>query len=139
MVEVNLAETMDEIGERLEEIETLRTKPWGPVKSAQALPLAIVHLPETIDPDQTYGRGMDSMEISVTIVVGYNSDRIARDQLSAFCSGVGDKSVILKLRNTVWHTCHTVSVGRIRFGTMKINGKDLIGAAFTLNVTGSGR
>ena len=101
-------------------------------------PAAVVSYPETIDFDQTYGRGADKMTIPVVVVVGRASDRAARDALGAYCDGSGASSVKAVLESGTYTAFHTVRVESIEFDVVTIAAVDYMAALFDLDIAGSG-
>ena len=133
---MNLANVMDAISDRLDTIAGLRcfAHPSGSVTP----PAAIVSYPETYTFDETYGRGMDRLNLPVVVVVGKVSDRASRDALAAYCNGTGAASVKAVLESGTYSTFHTVRVASIEFDTVTIAGTDYIAALFDLDISGSG-
>lgn len=80
-----------QIAARLDTIPGLRVFPY-PADSVHE-PAAIVAFPDRIDFDATYGRGMDTVELPVYIVVGRASDRKGAEKALAYWSGDGAFSI----------------------------------------------
>lgn len=128
---------MDEIGERLGTIDGLRVKPYW--ANSVAPPAALVSLPDRIEYDQTYGRGSDSMDLEVLVLIGKASDRASRDKIARYANGSGEGSVKATLEATGYETCDDVRVVSCEFGTEPIaGGGAYLVAVFQLNITGSG-
>jgi hypothetical protein len=136
---MNVKAVMDEVAAKLNTITGLRVFAYPAAKLP--LPGGIVGLPEEIEFDQTYGRGSDASTFPVWVMVGRADDRAAAAQLQPYLNGSGAKSVKAKLDNTTANTytsCDTVTVTTATVGAFTYNGVDLLGAEFTVTVTGSG-
>lgn len=83
---MNLGSVMQEIADRLDTIDGLRAYPY-PLDGTPAVPAAIVTYPDRYVFDETYGRGMDRMELPVVVLVGRVYDRVARDQIARYLGG----------------------------------------------------
>lgn len=134
--EVHLGLVMDAIGNRLKTIAGLRVFSTPPPTITP--PAAIVSYPEVIEFDKTYGRGMDVMTLPVVLVVGRVSDRLARDQLGAYCDGSGSKSVKAVIESATYTAFDVVRVERVEFDPVTIGGVDYLAALFTLGIGGKG-
>lgn len=133
---MNLAPIMDEIAQRLKTIGGLRVSAQPP-KSISP-PAAIVSYPDSVDYDQTYGRGMTNVTgLKVWLVVGNVTDRSARDALAEYVSDTGPKSVKSALEGAAaaWDDLHVVSA---EFDVLTIAGVDYIAAGLTINLACQG-
>lgn len=134
---MELAPIMDEIAERLKTIGGLRVSAQPPKTITP--PAGIVSYPNTIEYDQTYGRGMTRVSgLQVWLVVGNVTDRTARDSLAAYVSDTGTKSVKLALEDEdseVWDDLHVESV---EFDVVSIAGTEYMAAGFTINLVCQG-
>lgn len=133
---MNLAAVMDDVSNRLAAIPGLRCFAYPPPTISP--PAAIVSYPDTYTFDETYGRGMDRVNLPVVLVVGKVSDRATRDALGAYCNGTGPKSVKQVLESGTYTAFHTVRVENIEFDVVSIAAIDYMAAAFTLDIAGSG-
>jgi len=133
---MNLADVMDEIGDRLDMIAGLRVRkhPAGSVTP----PAALVAYPDDITYDETYARGMDRLTLPVVLVVGKASDRAARNELAAFVDGSGSSSVKAVLESGAYTALDEVRVVKAEFDVVSIAGTDYLAAVFELDITGSG-
>jgi hypothetical protein len=87
---VNLAAVMDEVAARLRTMSGLRVHahpPDGPIHP----PAAVVTYPPKFNYDATFNNGMDSIGLSVVLLVGRVGERSSRDLLSAWVSNAGDR------------------------------------------------
>lgn len=136
---MNVQDVMDEIGEKLAAIPQLRVYPYNVDKIPP--PGAIVGFPETIDYDETYGRGSDSLTVPVWVMVSRANAQSAGAQLAAYLDGSGERSVkaaVDRTNTNTYSSCDTVTVTTAKIGAYTSGGVELIGAEFTVTVTGSG-
>lgn len=133
-----VADVMDQLGKALESVVSLRGRVlyYPPAKITP--PAAIIAFPDSVDFDQTYGRGMDRITIPVIVVAGNVSVRAARDRIVAFCNGSGSKSVKTALDGGTYTACDTVTVNSAELDIFTMSGIDYISATFEVDVTGSG-
>lgn len=134
---MNLAAVMDELAERLDEIDGLRVFPYPPTKPPSP-PAAIVTYPGEITFDATYGRGMDRVSGSVVVLVGNVVDRVTRDRIAAYSDGDGPKSIKQKLEGAEYASFDSLRVTGIEFDTVTIGAVDFLSATFTLDIAGQG-
>lgn len=131
---------MAEIGTKLATISGLRVFPFT-VDSVPP-PGAVVGLPDDITFDETYGRGSDALTLPVWVLVAAIDDRASHAELAAYLAGSGSKSVKAavdsKRLTNQYASCGTVTVTTATTGAFTSGGVDLLGAEFTVTVTGSG-
>lgn len=128
---LNGAATIEQVG-----IGGLRTYAY-PTDSI-AVPAAVIAFPESLEYDQTYGRGSDRMTLPLHVLVGRVSDRTAQDDLGAFADGSGAESVKQVLENGSYTALDSLRVMDAQFGTFTVNGIDYLGATFRVDVFGQG-
>lgn len=134
---MNLNEVMDEVAEVLGTITGLRVFGYPPPTVSP--PAGIVSYPESVDYDQTYGRGMDRINgLPVILVVGKATDRSARDKVAGWAAGSGPNSVKAVLEAHDWDSCDVLSVTDCTFDVVTIAAIDYLAAMFSLDVAGSG-
>ena len=134
---MDLQAVMDEVATTLKGITGLRVYAWA--QPSVSPPAAVLTLPESIDFDQTYGRGSDRIrDLVVVVMVGKASARTALKELSTYASGSGARSVKAKLDARTWTTCHVVLTTRVEFDTATFAGTDYLAALFHLDIVGSG-
>lgn len=136
---MDVADVMAEIGSKLETIDGLRVFPYDVAKIPP--PGAVVALPESVDFDATYGRGSDEMTIPVFVMVARTDSRSAHLELGAYLNGSGTKSVKAVVDSTNSNTytaCDTVTVTRAEPGYYTSGGVEMLGAEFTVHITGTG-
>lgn len=127
---------MDELGQALDTIEGLRVAVVG---EKPIPPAAYVSYPDSIDYDQTYGRGSDAMDLQAVLIVGQTVHRSTRRQLAAYCDGNGSESVKTVLEGFTYQTCDSVTVPSVDFDVVRLGAIDYMAAMFAIHVVGSGR
>jgi hypothetical protein len=134
---MNLTDVMDEVAAAVDEITGLRMFAYPP--GSLVAPAGAVSYPDSIDYDQTYGRGVDRISaLPVIVVVGKATERAARNSVSAYTAGGGDRSVKAHLEGRAWTSCDDVSVTTARFDVYTIAGVDYLAALFSLDIIGPG-
>lgn len=137
---MTVAGVMDQLAARLRTIPGLRASEV-PTRSPNP-PQAIVAYPDLVKFDDTYGRGRDSMEIAIVLVVGKPGDKAGRDALSAYAAGSGGGSVKTILESGeaagAYTAFRTVAVRRVEFDPVRIQGNDYMAATFVCAITGVG-
>ena len=133
---MNLELVMEELGDRLDTIAGLRVHKQPPEKITP--PGGFVGYPETIDYDQTYGRGSDKITLPVVIVEKLTPARAVRKRLTDYVAGTGAKSVKAVLESGTYTQFHVITVQRVEFDAVTIGGVDMLAAVFTCDIQGSG-
>jgi len=133
-----VADVMDELGTALEAVTDLTGRVFYYPPAKITPPTAIIAFPDTIEFDETYGRGMDRITIPVIVVAGNVSVRAARDRIVAYCNGSGAKSVKTAIDDGTYVACDTVRVTAAELDIFTMSGVDYISATFEVDVTGSG-
>ena len=127
---------MNELEQALDTIEGLRIATVGQKPTP---PMAYISYPDTIDYDQTYGRGSDSMDLQAVIVVGITQARSTRRALAAYCDGGDDQAVKTVLEGFTYATCDSVTVPSVDFDVLRIEAVDYMAAMFAIKVVGRGQ
>jgi hypothetical protein len=139
---MDLIALMTEIGVRLKTVPTLRVADVG-ADTLPGVPGAGVYLPERIDYDQTYGKGLVKVsDLQVVVFASKTTRRTAPAALAPFLSDTGTKSIKLKLDATnamPYVNAFDVQVvwSEIDYSA-RMNDIDYIAAIFHLNVYGPG-
>lgn len=131
-----IKDVMDAVAARLDTIEGLRVFGY-PADDAKP-PFAIVDFPDEYVYDETYGRGMDRMTLPVTVYVPRNVDRTLPDQMSAYASGSGPRSVKAVLESGTYTAFDTIRVSRAEFDWPTYAGNQYLAGLFTLDIAGRG-
>jgi hypothetical protein len=133
---MDLNAVMNQIGTRLDTIAGLRVHDYQ--ADTITPPAAMIVMPDEIEFDKTYGRGMDKIMLPMLVVVGKASDRAARDNLAAYASGSGSVSIKAVVEGGTYTAFDVVRVARAEFDTVRIAGNDYLAALFDLEIFGSG-
>lgn len=134
---MKLNDVMDEVAEVLGAITGLRVFGYPPPTVSP--PAGIVSYPESIDYDQTYGRGMDRISgLPVLLVVGKATERSAREKVAGWAAGSGPNSVKAVLEAHEWTSCDVLTVTECIFDVVTIAAIDYLAAMFSLDIAGSG-
>lgn len=134
---MRLADVMDEVAGVLDTIPGLRVFAYPP--STVIPPAAIVSYPDSVDYDETYGRGKDHVrDLPVILLAGKATVRAARDKVSGWADGSGAGSVKALLEGHVWSSCEVLTVADCKFEALTIAGVDYIAAIFSLDIIGKG-
>jgi len=107
-----ISELRTGLANNLATISGLRTTPTIPDNPNP--PIAVI-LPQGVEYDNTFGRGMNTYTFAVTVIVGRVSERSGQNALDAYVSSTGSSSIKLAIESD----------------------KTLAGKAFDLRVTDS--
>lgn len=88
--------------------------------------------------DQTYERGMDTVLMSLTVLVARQPLRTAWEQLAGYVAGSGDKSVKACIESGTYTSFDVVTVTGSQIGDTTTGGGDYKAAVFDLQIVGSG-
>jgi len=135
-VRVNIADLMDELGEKLGDIEGLRVFPYS--ADSFTPPAACVGWPDPLTYDGAMARGMDSLTLPVWVVVGKFDARTARDALAAYLDGSGDRSVKAALESGPYLACDSVRVATATVDVVVSGAVEYLGAVLQVEITGQG-
>lgn len=134
---MDLEEVSEEIRTVLDTIAGLRVPPWGEEKVTP--PAALVALPETIDYDETYGRGKDRYpDLAVIVLAGRPTLSTSRKTLAPYVAGSGPASVKEVLEAHAWTSCDALKVTSAEFDVLKYAGNDHLAAILHLDIIGKG-
>ncbi len=131
-----LADILGGLAARLRTIAGLRVLDYVP--DAIAPPTAIVQLPRSIAFDLVAGRGADSVDLRVLVLVGAVSDRASTRNLARYLDGAGATSVKAAIEGepTLGGLKVDAYVPRVEnTGSYSFAGVDYLGALFVVNVT----
>jgi hypothetical protein len=136
---VKLEDVAAELGTKLRNIPDLRVLDWS--GDAITPPAAIIALPERIEFDGAYARGLDKMSTEFMVLVSRANIRAATKTLSAYAHGSGShsvKAVVDSGPGNEYETCDEVTVQSCEFDTVQIAGTVYLAAVFTAEIIGSG-
>ena len=127
---------LDELATKLATVDGLTVYDHPP--GSVVAPAAIVALPDRVDFDATYGRGMDRIQLPIVLAVAKPTDKASRDTIAAYCSGSGSSSVKQFLEAGPHTAFHHLRVESVEFDVIKIGATDYVAAIFTCDIAGSG-
>jgi hypothetical protein len=133
---MNLTEVMSELGDQLDTISKLNVYRYSANKPSA--PAALVSLPDDLNYLGAYGRGLDSMTLPVTVLVGKMSDSSSHRDMAAYANGSGARSVKQVLEAGTYTAMDTVVVESVDFLIYTVNDIDYLAAEFAVKITGSG-
>lgn len=133
---MDLGAVMDDLGTALATIPKLRVFPYWADRVTP--PAAVVGWPDPLTYDSTMVRGADQVELPLMVMVGKVDTRTARDLLSAYANGSGDRSVkaVVEAHTpTAYDSCR---VTRCEFGLITVAAVEYLAATFYLDIIGRG-
>ena len=135
---MNVHDVMTEVATALATIGTLtgRTYPYNANRVTP--PAAVVDLPESVDYDQTYGRGADMIKLPFFVVISNINDATASTALGGYLSGSGATSVKQHVEAYAYTACDSVVVTHAEVAVMTIAASQYLGAMFDAEVFGKG-
>jgi len=134
---MRLGAVMDEAAKVLEEITGLRVKPEPP--ESLSGPAGYVSYPQSVDYDETFGRGQDQItDLPLVLVADKVTARSARDRVAAWASGDGPQSVKRAFEAHSWESCDSVTVTSCEFDVETIAGTPYLAAVFKATAVGPG-
>jgi hypothetical protein len=131
-----LEDVMQALADRADTIDGLRCFAYPPDKVHP--PTFLVELPETVNFDGTYARGMDSLTIPAIVLVGRADARVSVKNLVPYLAGSGPQSIKQVLESGTYTAMDTVHVAQAELAVYRFGAIDFLGAEFTINITGSG-
>jgi hypothetical protein len=133
---MNIADVMDEIGTALETIDGLRVFPYYADKVNP--PAAVLAWPDPLTYDSTMARGSDEITLALIVLVGRFDARTTRDRLALYLDGSGGSSVKEALETATYTAFDSVRVASATVDSYTSAGIELLGAEFSLDITGRG-
>lgn len=131
-----IRDVMEQLGTQLDTIDGLRV--WDYDSDDINPPSAIIRLTGDIDYLGAYNHGMNSIGLSVLILVGAVDDRIRRDEIVQYADGSGEKSIRQVLEKGTYTAFDTVAVARSKFQIVSIAGIKYVSAEFSIQISGRG-
>jgi hypothetical protein len=129
---------MDQVALAFGEITGLNAYAWPKAKISP--PAVVLTYPESVDYDQTYGRGEDMItDLPVQVIIGRPTDRDTREKAAQYADGDGPASVKTYVEGYAYTACDDVQVVRAEFEVVSIGEIPYLAVTFSCNVTGSGR
>jgi hypothetical protein len=134
---VRLDKVMDEVAAALREITGLSVLSHPP--ETLTPPAGYVSYPQSVDYDETYGRGQDQFtNLPIVLVASKVTTKAARDRVTQWASGDGPKSVKRALESWRWQTCDDLTVTSCEFDVERVAGVPYLAAMFKATVVGPG-
>lgn len=100
-------------------------------------PIAVVMAPTSISYDTAFGRGMDTYNFTVMIIVGRVSDRTAQQTIDAYCAPTGALSIKAAIASdpTLDGACQNARVTEMtNYGSVTVGDTDYLSAEFSVVV-----
>lgn len=136
---MNLSDVYAEIEQRLRTIPKLNVP--SPEAENITPDAAVWSLPEQRDYLGTYGGGLETHEIELTVAIGKNAMRAAVQRALEYSDPSGPRSIAAAINSSPsnpYTACSEVTVKHCQFDTVQIAGSDYLGCVFTVHVAGSG-
>lgn len=136
---MDIEDVAGELEAALRTIPDLHVAPWG-VEAVHGI-TAVIDAPERITFDQTYGRGVDTLEDwQVFVLAPKTSDLASLRRLAKFAAGAGPESVKAALEAHSYTACDPQGVHVVwaEFDHARYAGTDYLALIFHLNITGKG-
>lgn len=133
---MKIDDVMDDIATRLRELNDLNVLAYD--ADDIEYPAAMISLPIDINYLGTYGRGMDTMTLMVTLLVSDVGDAISRNQISKYADGEGDYSIKEHLENGKYISFDVLAVQNAFFDVITIGRSDYLGCKFKVFISGQG-
>jgi hypothetical protein len=133
---MNLTDVSEELVTALSGITGLRAYAWA--RNSITPPAALVMLPESIEYDQTYGRGSDRIVLNVELCIGKADNRAGYAEIKPYANGSGSKSIKATLEGGTYTSCHSVTVQSAEFAVLEWADTSYLGAIFTVLIVGQG-
>lgn len=133
---MNVATVAAELAADFSGVTGLRVYPYPP--DGLAAPALIVGYPDTIEFDQTMGRGGDLITFPVYLVVDRNWDRASAEQFAAYTAGSGASSVKALIEAGSHTAFGAARVRSCSFSVIAVAGVEYWVATFLVDIYGTG-
>jgi hypothetical protein len=134
---MRLDAVMDEAAKVLSGITGLRVAAY-PAPTVTP-PAGYVSYPQSIDLDETFGRGEDRFtDLPMVLLAGDPTESRTRDTIAAWASGSGPQSVKAHMEAHAWTSCDDLTVTQVEFDVETIAGVPYLAAMFKATVVGPG-
>jgi len=128
---------MKDIGNRLDTINPLRVHPYE--ADEISVPAGLISLPTLINYQTTYGSGVNTMTLDITVLVTKVDDRIRLEQIAPYADSEGPKAIAQVLETGTYSAFDSIQVLSSRFAIVNIAGDDYLACIFSVEVIGTGR
>jgi len=129
-------DVLEDIASRLETITDLRVLAYE--ADDINCPAAMLSLPTTIDYMGTYQHGMDTLDLTVLILVSDVDDRRRRKEITRYADGHGDRSIKEVLESGKYNTFDFIVVKSSGFDVIPIGRTKYLACKFSTRVSGQG-
>lgn len=133
---MDINDVMDDLAARLRGVPGLRV--YDSPADQAAVPAAIVALPDSLNFDAAYSRGLDRTEVPIVLVVSKAMDRAARLHIGSYCAATGAKSVKRVLETGTYTSFDTLRLAGWDFGPILLGTTEYMGAVGIAEITGQG-
>lgn len=106
--------------------------------TAGKLPAAIVSLPDRIDYNATYARGLTGMDDVQVVILCGKPGRHAEKAALGYAADTGATSVVGVLQGYAWSACDWVTVEYAEFRTVSMASVDYLAVIFHIQLAGKG-
>lgn len=131
---VNIVACHQEIANRAGTIPELHT--FGYPADAIVPDTFEVNLPESINLDETYGRGKVLVTTTANLMVGRKQDRSSTERLLRYFTP-GERDLVAAIERGDAHTCDWFNVPSVVFAVFPVGGVEYLGAHLTITYVGS--
>jgi hypothetical protein len=131
-----LEDVMEQLATQADTIAGLRAFdiPLGPVNP----PTFFLELPEDINYDGTYSRGMDALTLTGVLLIGKAASRESAVAIRPYLNGSGAQSIKTVMESGTYTAMDTVHVSHAELAVYTFAAVAYLGAEFTIEITGSG-
>lgn len=134
---MNLAAVMDEVAQVMQQLTKVNV--FALPQATITPPAGMVGYPDSIQYDQTYGRGIDQFtDLPIWLVVGKATDLTARDTAALWSAGTGSESIKARMEAHTWTSCDDLTVTAVSFSSVTIGAVTYLAAVFDATVVGPG-
>lgn len=134
---MNLGDVMDELARAMTAITGVTVHPFPP--GSISGPTAYVAYPQSVNYDQSYGRGEDEIaDLPVVFLRPRPTDQSTRDQAAKWASGSGEQSVKAAAEAWDWKTCDDLTINSVEFDVWEVAGVPYLALMFVTTVSGPG-
>ena len=137
---MNIEDVAAEIGDKADTITGLRVFRYVPDKVPTRA--FVVGLPDDVTYDETFGRGSDALTFPAWVLLDKIHDRSSYVEMVRYLNGSGPSSIKAavdsKRLTNEYTSCDTVRVRSAETGFFDWGAATMIGAQFSIIVTGSG-
>lgn len=129
-------DVIDELAAQARTIVGLRV--YDHPTDAVTQPSIVFPLPEDIQYDKTYGRGMDRCVVSAILLVAKPSNRAARRKIVEYVNGSGDRSIKAVLEAGAYTAFDDIFVATADPDVITVGTADYLAYQFRCDIAGRG-